>query len=135
MAGASRIADEYEASDRRRYWVPCPHCDVPQVLRWQQVRWNSKLPTVGVAVNLRVSDRTGRSTYSRVYSVEGQVPSLQIMGGDNAQLSLEDGLRRLSRAVAEDAELSRALVALPVPPSAPEPAPTAPGRRRGRVTS
>jgi phage terminase large subunit GpA-like protein len=43
-AGTSRIEAEYERSDKRRYWVPCPHCDEPQVLRWPQVRWNSTGP-------------------------------------------------------------------------------------------
>ncbi|WP_424138655.1 phage terminase large subunit family protein [Roseomonas chloroacetimidivorans] len=44
-AGTSRIEAEYERSDKRRYWVPCPHCDEPQVLKWAQVRWNNDLPT------------------------------------------------------------------------------------------
>lgn len=30
----SRIEAEYLASDRRRYWVPCPHCGEFQVLEW-----------------------------------------------------------------------------------------------------
>lgn len=30
----SRIEAEYMASDRRRYWVPCPHCVEYQVLEW-----------------------------------------------------------------------------------------------------
>lgn len=38
--GASRIAAAYAESDRRRYWVPCPHCIEMQVLRWEQVRWD-----------------------------------------------------------------------------------------------
>lgn len=39
IAGVSRIEAAWEQSDRRRYWVPCPHCGEMQVLRWQQVRW------------------------------------------------------------------------------------------------
>lgn len=31
----SRIAKEYEASDKRRYFVPCPHCGEFQWLRWR----------------------------------------------------------------------------------------------------
>jgi phage terminase large subunit GpA-like protein len=31
---------EFLASDRRRYFVPCPHCDAPQTLRWQNVQWD-----------------------------------------------------------------------------------------------
>lgn len=30
----SRVENEYLASDRRRYWVPCPHCNERQVLSW-----------------------------------------------------------------------------------------------------
>jgi phage terminase large subunit GpA-like protein len=35
--GLSRIEAAYDASDKRRLWVPCPHCGEPQVLRWAQV--------------------------------------------------------------------------------------------------
>lgn len=35
-AGLSRIDDEYMASDRREYQVPCPHCGTHQVLRWRR---------------------------------------------------------------------------------------------------
>lgn len=37
--GVSRIEAAYEASDRRRFWVPCPHCGEAQTLKWSQVRW------------------------------------------------------------------------------------------------
>lgn len=30
----SRIEGEYLASDRRRFWLPCPHCDERQLLVW-----------------------------------------------------------------------------------------------------
>ncbi len=39
IGGSSRIEKAYEASDQRRYWVPCPHCEQPQVLQWKNVRW------------------------------------------------------------------------------------------------
>lgn len=32
---ASKIEREYERSDKRRYFVPCPHCDHAQWLRWR----------------------------------------------------------------------------------------------------
>lgn len=35
IAGLSRIDDEYEASDQRRYHVPCPHCGEHQPLTWK----------------------------------------------------------------------------------------------------
>lgn len=34
VKGASVIGDEYMASDRRQYHVPCPHCNERQVLEW-----------------------------------------------------------------------------------------------------
>jgi len=33
--GFSRIEAAYRESDRRRYWVPCPHCEGFQVLQWR----------------------------------------------------------------------------------------------------
>jgi len=45
----SLIIPAYEDSDRRRYHVPCPHCDVPQPLDWggpdvpHGVKWNEDL--------------------------------------------------------------------------------------------
>ena len=39
VAGASPIEREFEASDQRRYFVPCPHCGHRQWLRFEQLRW------------------------------------------------------------------------------------------------
>ena len=36
-AGTSRIEALYEATDRRKYYVPCPHCAAFQVLAWSEV--------------------------------------------------------------------------------------------------
>lgn len=36
---AARVEREYEASDRRRYFVPCPECGVMQWLRFERLRW------------------------------------------------------------------------------------------------
>ena len=40
----SRIEQEYDGTDRNRYWVPCPHCGEFQVLRWEQVQWPKGRP-------------------------------------------------------------------------------------------
>lgn len=40
IKGVSRIEAAFLASDRRRYHVPCPHCDHMQVLRWHNIRWD-----------------------------------------------------------------------------------------------
>ena len=37
IKGVSRIEKAYEASDQRRYHVPCPHCDQYQILVWENV--------------------------------------------------------------------------------------------------
>jgi phage terminase large subunit GpA-like protein len=44
IAGASIIEREYEASDQRRYFVPCPHCGHRQWLRFEQLRWDKGHP-------------------------------------------------------------------------------------------
>ncbi|MCA1567246.1 MAG: phage terminase large subunit family protein [Acidobacteria bacterium] len=33
---------EYENSDQRKYFVPCPHCGVYQSLAWARVKWDSE---------------------------------------------------------------------------------------------
>lgn len=42
--GLSRIEREYEASDRRRYFVPCPHCTHMQWLHFERLRWEKGQP-------------------------------------------------------------------------------------------
>jgi phage terminase large subunit GpA-like protein len=44
ISGASAIEREYEASDQRRYFVPCPHCNHPQWLHFEQLRWDKGAP-------------------------------------------------------------------------------------------
>mgnify|MGYP003115836720 FL=1 len=38
----SRVESEYLASDRRKYWVPCPACNEYQVLIWGQMKWENR---------------------------------------------------------------------------------------------
>lgn len=38
-SGVSNIEEWFEKSDKRRYYVPCPHCGSFQVLKWPQVKW------------------------------------------------------------------------------------------------
>ena len=40
--GRSKIWKHWERSDRRRYHVPCPHCAELQVLRWENMRWDTR---------------------------------------------------------------------------------------------
>ncbi|ENB4187520.1 TPA: phage terminase large subunit family protein [Stenotrophomonas maltophilia] len=44
ISGASSIEREYETSDQRRYFVPCPHCSHRQWLRFEQLRWDKGQP-------------------------------------------------------------------------------------------
>jgi len=40
IKGHSRVESSYEASDKRRYQVPCLSCNEMQVLKWEQVKWD-----------------------------------------------------------------------------------------------
>jgi len=42
--GSSRIEDAYEETDKRKYYVPCPHCNHEQVLEWKNVQWEGSDP-------------------------------------------------------------------------------------------
>lgn len=40
IKGLSRIENAFEKSDKRKFWVPCPHCGEMQTLMWAQVKWS-----------------------------------------------------------------------------------------------
>ena len=44
IRGPSRIEREFEASDRRRYFVPCPQCGAMQWLQFERLRWAKGQP-------------------------------------------------------------------------------------------
>jgi phage terminase large subunit GpA-like protein len=44
LSGRSRIERFYNESDMRQFWVPCPKCFLPQVLRFEQLRWRKEDP-------------------------------------------------------------------------------------------
>ena len=48
IKGVSRIEAAFEASDQRRFFVPCPHCDEPQTLKWSSVSWPENEPEKAV---------------------------------------------------------------------------------------
>ena len=50
ISGVSAIEREFEASDQRRYFVPCPHCDHRQWLRFEQLRWEKGKPETAAYV-------------------------------------------------------------------------------------
>jgi phage terminase large subunit GpA-like protein len=48
IRGVSRIEREYEASDQRRFFVPCPHCDHQQWLKFERLRWEKGRPGTAI---------------------------------------------------------------------------------------
>jgi phage terminase large subunit GpA-like protein len=50
IAEASAVDREFEASDQRRYFVPCPHCAHRQWLRFEQLRWERGQPETAVYI-------------------------------------------------------------------------------------
>ena len=50
ITGRSRIEASFEDSDQRYYWVPCPHCNEYQILKFAQVRWPKGEPEKAVYV-------------------------------------------------------------------------------------
>jgi phage terminase large subunit GpA-like protein len=50
IAGVSAIEREFDASDQRRYFVPCPHCDHRQWLRFEKLRWDKGQPETAAYV-------------------------------------------------------------------------------------
>lgn len=39
LKGFCRIEKDFNRSDQRRFFVPCPHCETPHVFRWGNVVW------------------------------------------------------------------------------------------------
>ncbi|MDF5957509.1 phage terminase large subunit family protein [Pseudomonas aeruginosa] len=46
IKGVSRIADLFEQSDQRHYYVPCPHCRHMQVLEWENLKYSDDFSRV-----------------------------------------------------------------------------------------
>jgi phage terminase large subunit GpA-like protein len=40
IKGISRIEKSYQESDQRKFYVPCPHCNTFQILKWESVVWS-----------------------------------------------------------------------------------------------
>ena len=50
VKGLSRIEREFEASDQRRFFLPCPLCGAPQWLKFERLRWEWGRPETAVYV-------------------------------------------------------------------------------------
>lgn len=48
LKGMSRVAREYERSDQRKYFVPCPLCRAFQTLEFSRLRWQPGKPETAV---------------------------------------------------------------------------------------
>lgn len=48
ISGRSRIEAAFEDSDKRRFFVPCPHCGQFQTLQWAQLQWPKGKPREAV---------------------------------------------------------------------------------------
>ncbi|NNA84253.1 phage terminase large subunit family protein [Pseudomonas fragi] len=46
IKGASRIADLFETSDQRYYYVPCPDCGHMQILEWENLHYSADFNVV-----------------------------------------------------------------------------------------
>ncbi len=44
IKGVSRIEREFDASDQRRFFLPCPHCGEYQWLKFERLRWEKGHP-------------------------------------------------------------------------------------------
>jgi phage terminase large subunit GpA-like protein len=44
VEGQSAIDSEYQQTDRRLYFVPCPHCGSMQDLKFERLKWDEKEP-------------------------------------------------------------------------------------------
>lgn len=42
VKGVSRVETAFLNGDRRRYYVPCPHCGEAQFLKWENVTWEGR---------------------------------------------------------------------------------------------
>ena len=65
IRGLSRIEREYEASDQRRFFVPCPHCGAMQWLKFERLRWEKGRPGDGGRITARAATRPSPSTTRR----------------------------------------------------------------------
>jgi phage terminase large subunit GpA-like protein len=40
----SKIENNFQRTDQRKYYIPCPHCEHYQFLQWNQIKWESRKP-------------------------------------------------------------------------------------------
>lgn len=82
VKGASNIERDYGLSDQRRYYVPCPHCEYMQVLRWRQLRWNADDPSTVWYVCGDIDPETGELTAGCGEMIEEHHKVAMLRGGE-----------------------------------------------------
>ncbi|MBZ7991746.1 MULTISPECIES: terminase gpA endonuclease subunit [unclassified Campylobacter] len=56
LHGTSKIQNEYDKSDKRRFYVPCPKCEFKQVLEWENVDLDKEC-LVCISCKYEISER------------------------------------------------------------------------------
>lgn len=72
IRGFSRIEREYESSDQRKYYVPCPHCKELQVLQWSNIKFkhDDKYNLLGEVVYECKSCKASIEEYHKTWMLE-----------------------------------------------------------------
>jgi len=52
IKGLDRVEIEFEKSDKRYYYVPCPHCKDKAPLTWKRVKWDKEIQDDGTEKHL-----------------------------------------------------------------------------------
>lgn len=62
VKGRSRIGRDYDFTDQRQYYVPCPHCGHMQTFKWAQFRWENQDPSTVHYICGDIDQETGELT-------------------------------------------------------------------------
>lgn len=71
IKGLSRIEREFDASDQRRYFLPCPHCGERQWLKFERLRWEKGRPET-VAYHCEVCEQPVAEHHKTQMLAEGE---------------------------------------------------------------
>jgi phage terminase large subunit GpA-like protein len=117
IRGLSRIEREYEASDQRRYFVPCPHCSEMQWLKFEGLRWDilqvlPKLaPLFGTPLSGGILDKAGQVAKEVFGTIDAAQVQLQIEQDKNKLETFKiqlDAATREEQAYFADVQSARA---------------------------
>lgn len=86
------------------------HIEVSRFYNTFDLGFWSATANAQATASLQVTAADGRSLYSRVYSANYQLPNLQLMTADNAATALRAVMQALLRQMADDSQLTRALM-------------------------